>query len=165
MLHWYVVRCQANAERRARDNLVRQEFRVWLPLCRKTRRHARRTESVLRPLFPRYLFLAADFAEVPWRPILSTYGVSGLLSGPDGPAPVPEGVIEALQARADSEGIVALSTEAFRTGERVRVVHGPLAELEGIFQTRTDSERIQLLLTLMGHAVRVIVRSDDIERA
>jgi transcriptional antiterminator RfaH len=163
MRRWYVVHSQPNSERRALENLARQGYDAWLPLCRRRRRHARKTETVLRPLFPRYLFLEADLGTTPWRPVLSTYGVAGLITGPSGPVPVPDAVIAALRARADAAGVVPLEPDALESGAKVRLSAGPLAELEGVFEARTDAERVAVLLKLMGRAVRVVVPVGDIE--
>lgn len=163
MRRWYVVRSQPHAERRARENLERQGFDVWLPLCRRRRRHARKMEVVLRPLFPRYLFASIDLETTPWRAMLSTFGVAGVIQGPQGPVPVPESVIEGLRARADHEGVLELGPTAYEAGTKVRITAGPLADIEGIVQARTDAERVAILLTLMGRAVRVTVHEGDIE--
>ena len=66
MSRWYVVHTQANGEERARANLERQGFEVYLPRYLKHRRHARRTGPVRRPLFPCYLFVRFDRARTPW---------------------------------------------------------------------------------------------------
>ena len=68
---WYVVHTQPHAEDKAIFNLRRQGFETYLPKYLRTRRHARRTEQVARPLFPRYLFVALDLAVQPWRAIQS----------------------------------------------------------------------------------------------
>ncbi len=163
MRRWYVVRSQPHAERRARDNLERQGFEAWLPLCRRRRRHARKMEIVLRPLFPRYLFVAVDLETTPWRAMLSTFGVANVIQGPLGPVPVPDSVIEGLRARADEAGALDLEPAAYEAGTKVRITGGPLADIEGIVQARTDAERVAILLTLMGRAVRVTVPEGDIE--
>ena len=163
MRHWYVVRSQPHAERRARDNLERQGFEAWLPLCQRRRRHARKMEIVLQPLFPRYLFVAIDLETKPWRAMLSTFGVANVIQGPKGPVPVPEAVIEGLRARADAEGVIDLGAADYQAGAKIRITSGPFTDVEGIFQARTDTERVAILLTLMGHAVRVTVPEGDIE--
>lgn len=163
MKQWYVVHTQAQGESRALFNLERQGFEAWLPLVRRQRRHARRVDTVLRPLFPRYLFVRVDLKTEPWRPILSTFGVSHVIGGEEGPSPVPDPVIDALAARASCDGHFDLGTESYRSGDKVRVLEGPLAELEGIFQAASDDERVMILLRLMGREVRVTVRGSDIE--
>ena len=70
MKQWYVVHCRVGSERRAEANLLRQEYDAWLPLYRTIRRHARKMESVLRPLFPRYIFVCIDLESQQWRPMV-----------------------------------------------------------------------------------------------
>jgi len=164
--HWYAVFARAHAEQRAELNLGRQRFEVWLPRYRKMRRHAGRSEQVLRPLFPRYLFVALDVAHERWRAVLSTYGVAGLVCSGEAPVAVPEAVIEGLRARADADGTFTLERAArLRRGDRVRIEAGPMRDLEGIFEAATDAERVVVLLELMGRGVRVTVPAEHVERA
>ena len=163
MQHWYVVHCRANSERRAETNLLRQKYEVWLPMYHKTRRHARRVETVLRPLFPRYLFVRLDLSSEPWRPILSTFGVHTIVSGADGPLPIGDDVVAALQARAGEGGVFDIARSVIKFGDQVRVQGGPMADLEGIFEAELDSDRVMILLKLMGREVRVSVSGGDVE--
>ena len=163
---WYVVHTRARAEARALANLERQGFPAWLPLYRKHRRHAGRSEQVLRPLFPRYLFVGLDLAGEHWRPVLSTYGVAGLVNGTDGPRPLPEATIAGLRARADADGHFTLArASGLKPGDRVRIDAGPMRDLEGLLEVEGDTERVVVLLRLLGRAVRVSVPADHIERA
>lgn len=66
---WYVVQTQPNGEARAEAHLRRQGFRTYLPRYLRSRRHARKTQMVPRPLFPRYLFVGLDLARDRWRTI------------------------------------------------------------------------------------------------
>ena len=163
MRQWYVVHCRVNSEQRAEINLQRQDYEVWLPLYHKTRRHARRVESVLRPLFPRYLFVRLDLSSQPWRPILSTFGVHNIIADGDGPLAIGNDIIAALRARADTEGVFEIARSALMPGDQVRVQGGPMADLEGIFQAELDSDRVLILLKLMGREVRVSVAGGDVE--
>src|ERR1700748_1442146 len=94
---WYVVQTQTHAENKAAANLLRQEFSVYLPRYQKRRRHARKTEMVAAPLFPRYMFVGVDMETQRWRSIQSTFGVSHLVRNGDEPAAVPASIVEALQ--------------------------------------------------------------------
>jgi len=163
MRQWYVVHCRVNSEQRAAVNLRRQDYEVWLPMYRKTRRHARRVETVLRPLFPRYLFVRLDLSSQPWRPILSTFGVHTIVADGDGPLAIGDDIIAALRARADSGGVFEIARSALKPGDQVRVQGGPMADLEGIFQVELDSDRVLILLKLMGREVRVSVAGGDVE--
>ena len=164
MGQWFVVYCRTGLETRALTNLKRQEYNGWVPLYRKTRRHARKTEKVLRPLFPRYLFINFDLSSQPWRPILSTSGVYTIVSNSEGPIAISDDVISGLLNRADAEGIFEVNLNMPKPGDLVRIESGPMADLEGIFQAKHDSDRVMLLLKLMGREVRVSVEANEVER-
>ena len=85
---WYVVHTHARGEQIACENLERQGFTTIMPRYRKRRRHARKTDWVKAPLFPRYLFVAIDMAKARWRAIASTVGVSHLICEGDRPLAV-----------------------------------------------------------------------------
>ena len=90
---WYVVHTQPNNEGRAEANLRHQGFATYVPRYLRSRRHARRTETVARPLFPRYLFVSFDIARDRWRAIYSTIGVRALIAVGEEPMAVPEDVV------------------------------------------------------------------------
>ena len=71
-----------------------RDFATYLPRYLKKRRHARRVETVLAPLFPRYLFVAVDMATQRWRSISSTFGVTQLVCNGDDPAPIADDIID-----------------------------------------------------------------------
>lgn len=155
MKRWYVVHTRANAEARAFDNLRRQGFEVFLPRHKRRRVHARRVEIVERPLFPRYLFVAFDLVAAPWRSILGTFGVADLLRHGDMPAPMPADVVEALQSDQDRHRFDAVDpAKLWRAGDAVRVLTGPFADLIGKFHALADSERVVVLLDLLGREVQ-----------
>ncbi len=161
---WYAVHTRPHAEARALENLARQGFEAWLPLYRKQRRHAGRSEQVLRPLFPRYLFVALDLDGEQWRPVLSTYGVAALVGGRDGPLPLADEVMQGLRERADGDGHYTLARD-FKAGDRVRIEAGPMRDLEGILEVEGDADRAVVMLRLLGRQVRVSLSPDEIDRA
>src|SRR5262245_48826654 len=72
---WYVVRTHAQSELRAAHHLGNQGFRIFVPRYLKSRRHARRLETVSVPLFPRYIFTVVNRNRDRWRSINGTFGV------------------------------------------------------------------------------------------
>ena len=157
MQRWYVVQSQPNAERKAIAHLERQGFVTYLPRYLKRRRHARRIETVSAPLFPRYLFVGIDLGAQRWRSIFSTVGVSRLVCNGEMPTPISDQVIETLREREDAEGYVRLELRPnFQAGDRVRVLDGAFAECLGLYEGMRDSDRVAILLDLLGrHAFEV----------
>ena len=117
MITWYAVYTRPHGEAAALDNLLRQGYCAYLPRYRTRVRHARRLQSVLRPLFPRYLFAGIDRSSMPWRPILSTIGVTDVVRAGDEPHPVATDIV--TTAFAILFGAVALAVAlAFGLGNR-----------------------------------------------
>jgi transcriptional antiterminator RfaH len=166
MKRWYAVHTQPKGEMKALENLKRQDFDAFLPLYSKKRRHARKTDYVASPLFPRYLFVHMDTEASRWRSIRSTYGVLHLVCQGDCPAPLPEGVVEGIKARQNESGLVEMTLELpFKPGEKVEVLDGPLKELTGIFQSISDDQRVIVLLEMLGRPVRVRLPMDAVGSA
>jgi transcriptional antiterminator RfaH len=155
---WYVVQTHPHAEAKAADHLARQGFAVYLPRYLKRRRHARRIETVAAPLFPRYVFVAIDTATQRWRAVQSTIGVARLVCRGDEPASVADGVVENLKGREGADSFIRLDPRPrFALGEKIRVLDGVFSTCLGIFEGMTDSERVAILLDLLGRKVRVVL--------
>ena len=163
---WYVVRTHARAEARAAQQLRQQGFEVYLPRYQKRRRHARRVDMTVAPLFPRYLFISLDIEHQRWRSIQSTIGVSNLVCHGDKPAAIAGAVIEEIRARENEQGLVSIApAAAFAQGDRVRVLDGAFADCLGLFEETADQNRVRILLDLLGRKVRVVLESERLEAA
>ena len=156
-----VVHTKPREENRAVRGLKEQDYEVFLPLCRTRRR----VEP--RPLFPRYLFVWLR-DDRPWRPILSTPGVSQLLLGTDDrPGEVPDEVIEEIRLKMAKDGgaILVRDTRQFPTpfqkGQKIRVIGGAYLGLEGLFLGRSK-DRIVALLNIFGRQVKATVKEEDV---
>lgn len=151
---WYVARTHPQRELQAAKQLSNQSFRAFVPRYKKTRRHARKVETVAVPLFPRYLFVIADLTKDRWRAINGTYGVERLLMQGGEPLPVPPGVVETLIDAADADGIMEFG-QRLEAGQQIKVTEGPFAELVGQLEQLDDNGRVDVLLEIMGRKIRV----------
>lgn len=151
MESWFVVHTQSKKESVAKHQLALQGFDVYLPVFQKERRHARKIEKIIVPLFPRYLFVGLDLEVSPWRNINGTRGVSYLLANDGCPLHVPKHIIENLKLQEDAGGFVSASSMAlFTKGDKVRVLQGVLQNQIGIFEALDDNDRVQLLFNILG---------------
>lgn len=163
-LAWYLVHTKPKAEIVARDNLARQDFRVWLPWLRERKRHRGRYRTVISALFPRYLFIHLAAGLEDWSPIRSTIGVSALVRFGTWPARVPDGLVEALMTQADALDVCEFSAGPIEEGVRVRVVEGVMAGYEGICEACTSHERVSVLLDLAGRHTSLTLPERLVER-
>ena len=166
MSDWFVVYTHPHAEAKALANLHQQGYDGYLPWCRRWRRHARRREIVRRPLFPRYLFVTFDAMSTRWRPILSTFGVAGLVREGDRPLAVPRGVIDEIRMGEQSGRFDDLSPVAkLAAGALVRIKDGPFGDLVGKLQSLADGDRVNVLLQLLGREVVARIPAEKLEPA
>ena len=164
MTAWFAVYTRPRAEAMAQEHLRRQGYEVYLPRHVKRRRHARRTDFVLAPLFPRYLFVAIDKLHQRWRPILSTVGVCDLVRQGERPAEVAAELVEELRLR-ERDGAFghAAQVQGLRRGDPVRVAAGPFTELAGRFHGMVAADRVFVLLEMLGRSVKVQLPSEVVD--
>jgi len=146
---WYAVQCQPHRERGAAIHLANQDFQVFLPCREKTRRHARKIETVRVPFFPGYLFVELDLTRDRWRSVNGTFGVSRLVMQGEWPAPAPRGVIEALRDTCDESGLLRWQAD-LTLGQPVRVLTGPFTDFIGELDQLSDTGRVRVLLDILG---------------
>ena len=154
---WYVVRTQPHRETQAARQLENQDFRVFLPRFFKSRRHARKFETVLAPLFPRYMFIVLDLSRDRWRSVNGTLGVDRLLMRGGEPEPVPRGLVEQLSEGAEAERRRDAARFRPKDGHSIRVTAGPFAELLGTLERLDDHERVRVLLDILGGKIPVLL--------
>ena len=97
MISWSVAHTQSLKEKKAELHLLDQGFEVYLPRFKKMRRHARKVDEIIVPLFPRYLFIGMDLEVARWRSVNGTPGVSYLLMNQERPALISNSIIDDLK--------------------------------------------------------------------
>ena len=162
MKNWYLIYTKPHKELAARENLERQGFEIYLPMARLRRRRMGKGATRVEPLFPRYLFIHLDTKTDNWSPIRSTLGVSNLVKFGMYPSAVPEALIELLCDRCDEEGIQDISPDEYKEGEAIRVMEGPMTGLEGVFLAKTSSDRVMVLLDIVGKHTRVNLETEKL---
>lgn len=165
MKAWYPVYTQTQREVVATQHLRNQGFDVYLPQYQKLRRHAGQAEIVAAPLFPRYLFVAIDMDQQRWRSVNGTRGVVGLVMTGDKPTAVPEAVMAEIRSREDETGYIRLNGPTYQRGQALRIVEGPMADAQALFEEMTDSNRAILLISLLGRMVRTKMPLRQVEAA
>lgn len=150
---WYVAETLPRKEALAALHLDRQRFEYFLPRYRKARRHARKVDTVLAPLFPGYIFVRFDRDCSNWRSINGTFGVRRLICSESGALrAMPGRIVEHLQSRCDGN-IYQTPVERFRPGQKVRIITGPFADLTAQVLTLDDKGRVALLLDILSGGV------------
>ncbi len=155
---WFAIRTKPRQEEIAKIHYIRQGFGDYSPKVQSIRRHARKTEQVMRTLFPGYIFLHLRDEEQDWTAIDSTIGAIGVVRFNDYYPTVPDWVIAGIQARENDNGCIPLKSlgdTMLKSGSRVTVALGD-KEIDGIFLNFRDEDRVVVLLDILQRQLPVV---------
>ncbi len=98
------------------------------------------------------------------RKVWFTRGVCQVVGFGDGPTPVEDEIIELIKSRVDKDGLVQINEELKR-GDKVVIRDGPLANLEGIFESGLeDGDRVLMLLTAISYQGHVTIERQHLKK-
>jgi transcription antitermination factor NusG len=160
-LPWYAIYTRHQHEKVISQILTAKGLEVFLPLYNSTRRWKDRTVHLALPLFPCYLFLRG--MEERRLDVVTTPGIVSVLSVNGEPAVIPESEIEAVR-KAIEWGNRVEPHPFLRSGDRVRVIAGPLEGLEGILVRKKNLYRLVLSVELLERSAAVEVDVFSVER-
>ena len=163
MKFWYLIHTKPKQENTAKENLLRQNYCVYLPMVVSRRKRKGRAIRTLEALFPRYLFIHLDDSTDDWAPIRSTLGVSELVRFGLIPAKISENMVEAIKTRENDEGIHELQGSDFEDGQTVRIAEGPFEGYEAIFKSNSGQQRAIILLNIAQNMTKIQIDIDKIE--
>ena len=146
MLLWYVVQSKPRDEIRAKEQLLNQSFKVYLPLIERERVIRSRVKKVIEPLFSRYLFVSKESENQNISLIPYTKGVSHLIKFGGVPALVSNEVVDSIKKSLDFSS----SESLFKTGDSIKIVDGALKGLMGIYLEKTPEGRARILIDLLS---------------
>ncbi len=152
-MNWLLAYTKPRSEPVAQEHLERQGFDVLCPMLRAQKLRRRKWHWIEEPLFPRYLFVGAA-PEQSWAPVRSTVGVTSLVKFGGAYATVPVALIELLRSGGDDP---AVHRPLFQQGQKLRIVAGPYASFEAVFEMDEGEQRAAVLLDLLGRQSRVTV--------
>lgn len=158
--HWYAIHTRCRHEKTIAARLDAQATEVLLPLhrSRHTWKNGVHTDVDL-PLFPCYLF--ARFSIPDRLRLLQLPGVLGFAASSARPATIPDEEIALL--RTATAKLEAEPHPYLNCGDRVRIVAGALAGLEGILSRRKQECRVVLSIEAIMRSIAVEVSEFDIE--
>ena len=162
-LRWYVIRTKPRKETVVEKRIGDLGLEVFLPWMRSRRRVGSRYQWVLTPLFPGYLFCRLDIM-LSGKAARYAPGVKDFVKFGSRIAEVGEDVVKAVRDRCPG-GVAEIKPHPYRTSEAIMIKEGPFAGLEGIFEREMDgSERVAILLELLGRQTRLLLSSEMIAR-
>ena len=157
---WFAIQTRHRHEKRVAARLREANIETFLPLHRSAHRWKNGvTAHVDLPLFPSYLF-----AKVPRHErlrVLREPGVLSIAASNASPTPIPD--TDMVQLRIAAESFQAQPHPYLCIGERVRVVAGPFAGLEGLLLRRKQELRVVISIEVIMRSITVEVSELEIE--
>lgn len=158
-LAWSVIHTKVARELSTAMGISQLGFPTFYPLHRRTRIHNHRIESLIGPLFPRYIFVQFDRDKDEWGDILSTKGVRDVLRNCDGkPCQVPDQVMAEMKTRLDASPEAVQPDPIYSVGQRVKITDGVLEGFEALFEGSAQ-QRTYAMLEIIGRKVKVPMKS------
>ncbi|HXX44000.1 MAG TPA: UpxY family transcription antiterminator [Candidatus Acidoferrales bacterium] len=158
---WYALYTRHQHEKCVAAALLGRGHEIFLPLYSAVHRWKDRTKQLHLPLFPSYVFIQSSLDRR--MEILSVPGVFGFAGSPSRPSIVPEAEIEGIR-RAMHNNLFIEPHPFLDCGDRVRVVYGPLQDVEGILIRKRNQFRLVLSVEMLGRAAAVEVDATAVVR-
>lgn len=152
-MHWYALYCRSNTEKLVGLKLADAGIDSYYPHIVVPATHARRATE--RKFFPGYLF--ARFEMEHHRPVSQIHQVVRIIGYDDRPVAIPDCEVEAVRLMVDAPPKIARTIEphpyVVGAGDRVTVMRGPLAGLEGYVVYAKGKARVIVSVTMLGRSV------------
>ena len=171
---WYVVNTYAGHENRVKENLLRRVesmglqdylFRVVVAEEKEIEYKNGKEVEKTTNLFSGYLFVEMIMTDEAWYIVRNTPGVTGFIGSSGGakPFPVAEEEMESILRRLGmSERKVQID---FAVGDRVRILSGAFANVEGtVEELHEDSQTAVVLTILFGRETPTEIGYGELEK-
>jgi transcription termination/antitermination protein NusG len=163
---WYALYTRSHCEQLVYDQLTGKGFSLLLPKMEVWSRRGGLRHRILVPMFSSYLFLHHAMDKVSFIEVNKARGLVRILGERwDRLSVVPDTEIEAMQKVLTAQ-LPVLPHPYLREGQRVRVMHGPLAGVEGILvRIKPTKGLLVLSIELLQRSIAVEVDATLVEAA
>jgi transcription antitermination factor NusG len=161
---WYAVSTRSRQEKVAASMLEYMAVANFLPLLNQERQWSDRKQMVNLPLFPGYVFVRIGRSSELQLRVLKVPGIVDFVRNRTGPMAIPEKEIESVRA-ALSHGVGCSPHPFLKAGDRVRVVRGALAGVEGTLIRCGSQSKLVISVEMIQRSVSVSVAESDVEPA
>ena len=159
---WFAVWTRSRQEKAAATMLEALGIPHFLPLVSEHRQWSDRRKMVKVPLFPGYLFVQITITSGLELRVRKVPGVVNFVGNQNGPSAVLEDEIQSVRALL-SRGAECFPCPFLKAGDRVRVVSGVLAGIEGSFIRCGTRSRVVVSVEIIQRSVSVDVPACDVE--
>lgn len=150
---WLIAQVRIYHEKKTSERLTKMGIENYVPIQKKTHLWSDRRKQIDHIVIPMKIFVHVDAKEQKEVLMLSAVTRYMVLHGESTPAVVPDVQMEKFKFMLDySEEAVNMSDTPLSSGEKVRVIKGPLRGLEGELVTSNGKTKIAVRLDMLGCA-------------
>lgn len=163
---WRALWTRSHSEQLVHDQLAAQGFSPFLPKVAVWSRRGGVRHLIHVPMFPGYLFLQHEMGKTAYLKVCQARGLVRVLGERwDRLAEIPADEIGPIRILSEA-GEPALPHPYLKEGRRVRVIRGPLTNVEGLLvETRAERGLVVLSIELLQRSVSITIDCTDIEAA
>ncbi len=161
--HWYALHTYSGYENKvkktieskieARD-LGDRVFQIVIPIREEIEIRQGQRFSVMKKLFPGYVWVRMHLDEETWYELRNTPGVTGFISSQNNPVELSEDEVQSVLT-----GMTAEPPKVkihFAVGDTVRIIDGPFADFRGeIDEINNEKGKIKVLVSFFGRETPV----------
>jgi transcriptional antiterminator RfaH len=149
---WFAIHAKHCLEEVALGKVRSLGCEVLLPRVQEDKARLSKRHTVIKPLFPGYLF-AKFVPAIHLHAIRYSRGVLRVVGAADKPLPVDEKIIEEIKSRIQKNGFVYVGPKPLRPGDSVLVREGPFEGFMGFVERESNARsRVLILLNTLGQA-------------
>ena len=163
---WHVLWTRSNCEKIVTDQLTSKGYEIFLPMLDHWYMDKEKRRVVRVPMFKSYVFVHQAIGKQEYIDISRTKGVVRILGARwDRLAAVPDNEIEAIRKTVDSD-LPVTPWQYLEQGDRVRVIGGPLANIEGkLVSSREDRGTLVVSIDLLQRSIAVEIERTQVVSA
>jgi transcription termination/antitermination protein NusG len=157
---WFALYTRARWEKKVSEILTRKKFENYCPINKVVRQWSDRKKVVHQPLFTSYVFVRVSEFDI--TPLRQIQGVINFVYWLGKPAVVRDSEIETIKDFLAGHVNIKLEKTPVNANDKVRVLSGPLMELEGEVLS-VKSRTVRVALPSLGYLMFAEVETENIK--
>ncbi len=157
--NWFALYTYPRHEFKVEHELKDLNIEAYLPIKTEQRQWSDRKKKIDGPLIPGYIFIKATERER-----LDAHAIKSILktvSFESKPAIIPDWQIENLKLLLAQTNEI-LVTDRFKPGSKVKIISGPMKDIEGQIVTRENNHYLGIAIDALKMGVLVKISEDQI---
>lgn len=156
---WYAVYTKPFWEKKVAALIHQLEIETYCPLQKLERQWSDRKKIIYSPLFTSYVFVSANSKQLSL--IKQVTGVVSLVSFMGKPARIRDEEIEMIRRFHNEFSNIEVRKMDFSVNDHVRVIGGPLMNLEGKI-VRVNNKTVEVSLPSLGYVLSASIDKQNV---